>query len=551
MVLVIQMPAACCNMSKSEKKEFYKFLKSVKFPDGYASNISRRVNEDDDKITGLKSHDHHVLLQRLLPIAIRGFVNKDVSSALIELGDFFQRLCCKTLRKDDLEQLEEDIILILCKLEMIFPPAFFDVMVHLAVHLPREAMYGGPVQYRWMYKIERFLCKLKHYVRNKARPEGSIAEGYLIDECLTFCSMYLTGIETRFNREDRNDNGSSNKDEVVLDIFSKSVRPFGDGNYDIIPKNDFDMARWEHKEELIKQVVVNIKEKHREQFPLWFKRKIMQLYNKEKSVSINQLYPLAIGPDVRGRTYNGCTVNGVRYHIQRRDELRKSQNCGLVVEGYHENEVIDFYGIITDMIELEYLNGNPVLLFKCKWFDLRKKTGMQKDKNLTSINVNRFWYEHDSFVLATQARQVFYIDDPKLGENWRIVLKFQDRHLYDVPEMQNSETGNGETNDEVYQDVSLESNSIVNDTDNMLSQLHRDDVDSVTLDAYVIELEAQTEHEVGYDEENSDEEDDTMVEYISDHEENEGNEGNNSTNDDEVDITDDDDDDIGFYDVTS
>lgn len=238
------MPAACCNMSKSEKKEFYKFLKSVKFPDGYASNISRRVNEDDDKITGLKSHDHHVLLQRLLPIAIRGFVNKDVSSALIELGDFFQRLCCKTLRKDDLEQLEEDIILILCKLEMIFPPAFFDVMVHLAVHLPREAMYGGPVQYRWMYKIERFLCKLKHYVRNKARPEGSIAEGYLINECLTFCSMYLTGIETRFNREDRNDNGSSNKDEVVLDIFSKSVRPFGDGNYDIIPKNDFDMARW-------------------------------------------------------------------------------------------------------------------------------------------------------------------------------------------------------------------------------------------------------------------------------------------------------------------
>ncbi|XP_075107711.1 uncharacterized protein LOC107795833 isoform X2 [Nicotiana tabacum] len=100
--------------------------------------------------------------------------------------------------------------------------------------------------------------------------------------------MYLTGIETRFNREDRNDDGSSNKDEVVLDIFSKSVRPFGDGNYDTIPKNDFDMARWyvlnnceevepflrEHKEELIKQVVVNIKEKHREQFPLWFKRKI-------------------------------------------------------------------------------------------------------------------------------------------------------------------------------------------------------------------------------------------------------------------------------------
>ncbi|WMV19316.1 hypothetical protein MTR67_012701 [Solanum verrucosum] len=180
------MPSACYNMSEKEKREFGEFLQCVKCPDGYASNISRCVSTDGVKLAKLKSHDYHVLLQRLLPIAIRGFGNKDVYLALIELGHFFQRLCCKTLKRDDLEQLERDIVIILCKLEMIFPHAFFYIMVHLAVHLPREAMYGGPVQYRWMYKIERFLCKLKRYVRNKARPEGSIVEGYIIDECLTF-----------------------------------------------------------------------------------------------------------------------------------------------------------------------------------------------------------------------------------------------------------------------------------------------------------------------------------------------------------------------------
>ncbi|KAG5580694.1 hypothetical protein H5410_051321 [Solanum commersonii] len=73
----------------------------------------------------------------------------------------------------------------------------------------------------------------------------------------------------------------------------------------------------------------------------------------------------------------------------------------------------------------------------------------------------------------------------------------------------------------------------------MLSQLHRDDVDSVILDANVIELEAQKEHEVHYNEENSDQEDETMIEYISDHEENGG---NNSTNDNEADTTSDGDD---------
>ena len=46
---------------------------------------------------------------------------------------------------------------------------------------------------------------MKSYVKNRAQPEGSIAEGYLAEECLTFCSRYLDGIETRFNRVGRVD----------------------------------------------------------------------------------------------------------------------------------------------------------------------------------------------------------------------------------------------------------------------------------------------------------------------------------------------------------
>jgi hypothetical protein len=39
-------------------------------------------------------------------------------------------------------------------MEMLFPPSFFNVMVHLVVHLAEEAKVGGPVHYRWMYPIE-------------------------------------------------------------------------------------------------------------------------------------------------------------------------------------------------------------------------------------------------------------------------------------------------------------------------------------------------------------------------------------------------------------
>ena len=55
-----------------------------------------------------------------------------------------------------------------------------------------------------MYMFERFLGALKKYIRNLARPEGSIAEANIVNEALTFCSMYLNGIETKFNRLERN-----------------------------------------------------------------------------------------------------------------------------------------------------------------------------------------------------------------------------------------------------------------------------------------------------------------------------------------------------------
>ena len=112
------------------------------------------MNSRNGKLLNLKSHDYHVLLQRILPIGMWGFADKDICTGLFELGSFFQDLHSRTLRKSNLEKLEGRILLILCKLEKYFPPAFFDVMVHLAVHLPREAILGGLVQYRWMYPIE-------------------------------------------------------------------------------------------------------------------------------------------------------------------------------------------------------------------------------------------------------------------------------------------------------------------------------------------------------------------------------------------------------------
>ena len=58
---------------------------------------------------------------------------------------------------------------------------------------------------------------LKYFVRNKARPEGSIEEAYVMNESETFCSKYLSGIETRFTRDERNDDRILD-DEVICEF---------------------------------------------------------------------------------------------------------------------------------------------------------------------------------------------------------------------------------------------------------------------------------------------------------------------------------------------
>ena len=106
------------------------------------------------KLHGMKSHDCHIFIERLLLVALREFPDP-IWKPLTELSQFFKELCSSTIRLEKVNTLEENIKLILCKLERIFPPGFFNSMEHLPIHLAYEARVGGPVQYRWMYPFER------------------------------------------------------------------------------------------------------------------------------------------------------------------------------------------------------------------------------------------------------------------------------------------------------------------------------------------------------------------------------------------------------------
>ena len=121
----------------------------------------------------------NAMMHYLLGVAMRKTLPKAVATVLIKLGDFFRSICSKVMKLQDLDQLQKEIVDILCRLEMIFIPNFFYIMVHLTIHLVDEIKLGGLVHCCWMFPIEQDLCKLKSFVRNWSRPEESIAEGYL------------------------------------------------------------------------------------------------------------------------------------------------------------------------------------------------------------------------------------------------------------------------------------------------------------------------------------------------------------------------------------
>lgn len=185
------LPPAAFNLSKAEKKKLLSSLMNMKLPYGHASNIKNCVSMDELKVFGMKSHDCHILLQQLLPVAIRGVLPKSVRVTIIRLCFFFNALCTKIVDVSKLDKMQADVIVTLCELEKIFPASFFDIMIHLIVHLVRELRLCGPVFYRWMYASERFNKVLKSYVRNRYYPEGCMAESYLGEESVEFCQEFV------------------------------------------------------------------------------------------------------------------------------------------------------------------------------------------------------------------------------------------------------------------------------------------------------------------------------------------------------------------------
>ena len=162
------LPVAATTMSRKEKKELCQFLHSVKFPSGYGSNFARLVSMKELKLNFamMKSHDCHVLMTSVLPVAIRNVLPVKVRETIMSLCFFFNAIEQKVIDDKLLTALDRRLQETLCLMEAFFPPSFFDIMVHLTVHLVQEIHYLGPSYLHQMFPYERYMGILKSFVNN-------------------------------------------------------------------------------------------------------------------------------------------------------------------------------------------------------------------------------------------------------------------------------------------------------------------------------------------------------------------------------------------------
>ncbi|GJX18102.1 hypothetical protein Tco_0218934 [Tanacetum coccineum] len=336
------MPMACYHFTKDEKQKVLNFLASIK-----------------------------------------GSLTKEARLFLNELSDFIQILCARNMYIDVLKKQEEKIVLILRKLERMFPPSFFNIMTHLLIHLPLKAKKGGPFQYHWMFSFERKMQTLKGYVKNIACPEGCITKRSLDNECLNFCSMYLNDVETNFNKVERNNEmvdidgdisvfsckGGLLGSKITRDISNNELEKI----YTYILHNCDEMVELinEHKLKLEKEKCNNINELRDKHFASWLQERVNNCPESfESEIRLLSRGPLSVNE------YSGCMVNGVS----------------------------DVRGLQVD-----------------------------KESAAISINMSREWFIDQPYILASQAKQVFYAPDLKLGKNWHVVLSNPLYKVFNVP----------------------------------------------------------------------------------------------------------------------
>jgi hypothetical protein len=243
-------------------------------------------------------------------------------------------------------------------------------------------------------------------------------------------------------------------------------------------------------------------------------REATELHNAGKLSDI--LFGLVQGPHDRVRVFNRCFINGFLFWMNHVESKLSTQNSGVVVKGDESTGNMDWYGVIKRIILLDFPHGKEGVLFQCDWYDVpttvtNKGRGFKKDKyGNIDIDITRFRYLEDPYILGTQVEQVFYVKGTK-NPKWSTVIRMKPRNLFSMLDAPDSDNGGEIDLDSL--DLGAKDMNVVHTQDDMTTWV-RSDMEGVSCDVYVIQkalAECRGDEPCDLELDNEDDEDDTYI----------------------------------------
>ncbi|CAL8167754.1 unnamed protein product [Prunus armeniaca] len=332
---------------------------------------------EDSRLLGLKSHDCHTLMQQLLPVAIRSVLEKPT---------------------------------------------------------------------RWMYSFETYMKVLKGYVQNRTRPEGCIVERYIAEEAVEFCTEHLSevnivGVPSSQKMGVSKPLSGCTVSLVDQDLLNQAHLYVLENTKEVLPYIEEHMIHIKTTYPKFRKRTKWLQDKHNSTFILWLHFKVQSELNGEKHNGVSEnLRWLAADPSMAVPSYKSYLINGVKFNTKAQDDVRTVQNSGVyllahtmqVASAKDKNPIVSnmgFYGVIQEIWDLDYQKFRILVLW-CDWID--NTSGLVVDElGFTPVDLSKIRHRNDQFVMASQVKQVFYVDD-QMHRGWSVVLSMPNREYNDV-----------------------------------------------------------------------------------------------------------------------
>jgi hypothetical protein len=226
----------------------------------------------------------------------------------------------------------------------------------------------------YMYPYECHMVVMKGYVCNSAHPEGSMIEGYTIEEVVECYADYIKDgkpIDVPFSRHHGRLSGKGTKG--AKSIIDATYQRVCEAHFSIMHQLAVMRPYVEkHLQELRKknQDEDLIMKQHKLHFTTWLKDLNLPVGETEEE---NMIHLLTSGPHSLVKSWQVYDINRCIFHTKAKDSRNQCQNSGVRVDAEDSTgQKNSYYGYIEEIWEFYYGMSLQIPIFKCQWVKHRQ-----------------------------------------------------------------------------------------------------------------------------------------------------------------------------------